>query len=139
MYSVTSFKVKNLEDRVESGILLANSLSKVQLLYNEVNIRENFINSEKYNKVFVVYTLKEISYIIPNQVMLSSLLVDSDAGLVELRGVVTPATATNVLSEFLKSLGNSPLFSKASLESYEKISVQGVPSVQFEIELTNIE
>ncbi len=135
LFIITSTKINHYNKRKKNSTSQMNLMTQIRQEHNKMIEIENFINKNKYNVIPAEYILKELSNIMPNQVLLSSLTLDHSNRNVILVGNLSTSTSTEILAEFLKKAKSSLLFKSAEIRSYKKNQEQSKVSLDFVIEL----
>lgn len=112
-------QLKGLEGQEEILSHHLKTLSFVQESNQRVQTLENFIEEARNRRLDVASFMKEITIIIPGNIIMDRMVLSRDAGKLQMVGRVTGRAEDRAitLTEFEKSLNNSPFVKRAEIKA----------------------
>lgn len=127
---LVKFRVDDYRYRLKSVRFQKSILGQIEDLQARVNERMIFMAQARTSEIPVEYIMKELSSVIPRNVVLDNLTLDQKAKTLDMRGVVyePKGLAQDILTKFMEALERSKYFRDAQL-----VSVQGATMGREEI------
>ncbi len=106
------------------------TLHEIESLYDRIKERKALIDGVRSLELPTVAILKELSNIIPDDVVLTSLLIDQKARVLRFNG---NAYYDSDVTDFMQKMERSSLFKDVNLESSHKSTIKGEDAESFVI------
>jgi len=121
-YLFINVRVKDYEKRLVNSKSRVKILYEIKTLYEEIARREKFVRAVKSLEKPTMYILKELSNIIPDNIVLDSLKVNQNKNSISFSGTVFTGSDVGevMLTEFMESLERSPYFTNINLVSSQR-------------------
>lgn len=127
---ITSYK-----KRMESARSHREMLLKVKEMHDMVSHREEAVAKIKQGQIPGELLLKEIGYVVTDNIILDNLLLNMDNGIIKFYGTLYPQTKVieDEMINFMEIIEESVFFEDANLISVKKVEIKNVLVVKFEI------
>ena len=134
-FILVNIRMTDYRTRLISADSQRKVLSEVKLIYNKVIEREALIKAVKSDSVPTISMLKELSNIIPDNIVLTNLDIDHQKGVIKFNGTVYAGEDVGevILADFMKKMESSPFFKGINLGSSQKKLVGDRRTVVFDI------
>lgn len=114
-------RVDDYNHRLKTARFQQGILSQIKDLQDRVAERTAFLNQARASEIPTEYILKELSHLIPPNIVFNTFSLDQRNKTMELKGVVygPRASAEEVLTKFMEALEKSKYFKEAQLGSIQ--------------------
>ena len=134
-FILVNIRVNDYERRLVSAKSHRKILQEISILYDKILQREELSNAAKAREIPSISILKELSNIIPENIILNNLDIDQRAGIIKFNGVVylTSEVGEVILTDFMEEMERSPYFKDINLESSQKSVIDNKKVALFNI------
>lgn len=121
-FILINVRVNDYNRRLTNAKRHIKILHEIRIIYNKISQRERFVNAVRTQETPSIYILKELSNIIPENIVLGNLLINQKEGIIKFSGTVYMGTEVGevVLTKFMESMEKSHFFKNINLESSQK-------------------
>ncbi len=125
------FQIHDYKNRIKNAQIHLKAIDEINELKQKIQIREDLVEKIEKNRVPVEGVLRDISALVPREIILDELSLDQDKHNVTIKGTISAVenVAEEILTGFMQELELSSFFGEVSL-----VSSQGMEAIQkFEI------
>ena len=135
-YIILSLRETDYKNRLISTKSHRVVIQGIVDMYNKVSQRSELVAKISSGSILYINIFKEISSLIPNDIMLGDFSINEDSKILTLKGKLfyTAKTPEEILTSFMQDIEKSSLFKEANLRKIVK-SGKGLAKIaDFEIE-----
>lgn len=134
-FSFIKFRVDDYSNRLKNATLQKNILNQIKDLQDRVVERSTFLAQARMSEISLEYIMKEMSNIVPSDVVLDSLVVNQKSKTLDMKGIVYEprGLAEDILTKVMEAIERSKYFRDAQLASVQGTATGREPSSSFEM------
>ncbi|MBI5144443.1 MAG: rod shape-determining protein, partial [Candidatus Omnitrophica bacterium] len=129
------FRAEDYKNRLKNATLQKTILDQIKDLQDRVVERSAFLSQARMSDIPLEYIMKELSIIIPPNVVLNSLGVNQKSKTLDVKGIIYEprGLAEGILTKFMEAMERSRYFKDAQLASVQDATIGREPSSSFEM------
>lgn len=134
-YMFNGLRERTLRKQLAAKVPQQEKLKEFQDLHFKVVQKNAIANQILTNQAQLYYVFKALSNITPRTIYLEDLIISDSASTLAMEGIAseTAYMAETALTEFIKSLEDSPFFNDVYLVSSKDIDISGKKALEFKI------
>jgi Tfp pilus assembly protein PilN len=131
----TKVKIDDYERRIKTAPYQLDAVNQIKELRARVLERESFMSSIQASEVQMEYIMKELSNIVPSNVVFDELVINKKAKTLDIKGIFygPNSSAQTVLAKFMEEIERSKYFKEAQLASLHAAASAGRETSNFSI------